>query len=165
MKRSIAAASLALIAAIAASAPAQAQWASNKYDAQFTKYDGAFNKFDAYKYDSLLAKHDAYNNKFGAHFNSQFNLGSDIDSMQAQLEARIASGVASKRLTPREASQLRAKLSHIATVEARLRSTGNRLSFSERNRLKNKLTTLSAEITREMNDFDRRFAGRHRGWR
>lgn len=131
MKRIIAMASLAVMAAMAVSTPADAQrgW-DNRYDNQFSgRYGGGIN------------------------------------NTQAQLQARITAGINSGRLSNREAARLQAKLSRIATVEARLRASGNRLSFQERQRLNRQLANLSAEITRDLNDFDRRFAGRRGGWR
>lgn len=91
--------------------------------------------------------------------------GSGINTTQSQLQARINSGVNSGRLTQREASRLQSKLNHIANIEARMRASGNRLSFGERQRLNNQLSQLSADITQQMNDFERRFAHRRGGWR
>jgi hypothetical protein len=50
-------------------------------------------------------------------------------------------------------------------MEARMRATGGRLSFTERNRLNQKLSNLSFQVTRELNDLERRHVGyRNRGW-
>jgi hypothetical protein len=172
MKRSITIASLAVIAVTAFSAPAQAQWGSqyNQYNAQLQSHNGLNSHFG----NQLIAQsqygsgfnssHNVQlNSQFGNGFNSRF--GGGINVTQAQLQARITAGISSGKLTRQEAAKLQAKLSRINTLEARLRSTGNRLSFGERQRLNNQLSQLNAQITREMNDFDRRFASRRGGWR
>jgi hypothetical protein len=103
----------------------------------------------------------------GTNFNSGTNFnngrwgngGSQINSTQVQLQARINMGVRNGRLNQREAARLQTKLAQISQIEARMRATGNRLTFSERNRLNNQLASLSRDITKELNDFDRRRIG------
>lgn len=91
-----------------------------------------------------------------------YNYGANINNVQAQLQARINAGITSGALTQKEASKLQAKLSRIASLEARLRSTGNRLSFQERARLNNELTRLSADIQAQMTDSEIRWNNRNR---
>lgn len=91
----------------------------------------------------------------GANFNAG-RCGGQINSTQAQLQDRINLGVKNGRLNQREAARLQTKLAQIAQLEARMRATGNRLTFSERTKLNNQLAKLNREITKELNDFDRR---------
>ena len=144
MKRFIAVSSLALMAVLSLSTSAEAQrgW-DNRYDNQGQR--GWDNR---------------YNNQFDGRY------GGGINNTQAQLQARITAGINSGRLSNREAAKLQAKLSNIAQFEMRLRASGNRLSFNERQRLNRQLANLSSEITRDLNDYDHRFAsGRRGGWR
>ncbi len=75
------------------------------------------------------------------------------------LQTRITKGLQNGRLNQQEAASLQAKLSQISAMEVRLRASGNNLSRGERNRLDRQLSTLSAQITRELNDFDNRRVG------
>ena len=81
---------------------------------------------------------------------------SRIDSLQAQQEARIQAGVQNGTISASEATRLRARAAQIATLEARLRVNG--LSYQERNRLTAELNQLNAQITREIHDYNNRFA-------
>ncbi|MBY0547492.1 MAG: hypothetical protein K2W95_09385 [Candidatus Obscuribacterales bacterium] len=113
---------------------------------------------------SPVSAQRGWDNRYDNQFSGRY--GGGINNTQAQLQARITAGINSGRLSSREASRLQAKLARINQVEMRLRATGNRLSFGERQRLNRQLANLSSEITRDMNDFDRRFAsGRRGGWR
>lgn len=103
-------------------------------------------------------------------YNSRYHTGvgyrNDINATEARLSARISRGVADGRLSRREESRLRAKLSQIADIEARMRASGSRLNFRERQRLQYQLASLSNDINRQMNDFERRRIGywNHSRW-
>lgn len=98
--------------------------------------------------------------------NSGFGYRNDINATQARLSSRISRGVADGRLSQREETRLRGKLSQIADIEARMRSSGNRLNFRERQRLQSQLASLANDINRQMNDFERRRIGywNHSRW-
>lgn len=99
-------------------------------------------------------------------WDNNYRSGGSINATQAQLQARINNGISSGRLTQGEASRLQSKLNRIGALEARLRANDGRLSFRERQRLNSDLNMLAADITRQLNDFDTRFAHRHGGgWR
>src|SRR5688572_21346975 len=102
-----------------------------------------------------------YNNRFDTRFNNRFDnrYGSNINATQLLLQQRINAGMADGRLNSREAARLQAKLSRIADLEARMRSTGFRLSMRERAALDNQLSSLNFQITRDLNDFERRRIG------
>lgn len=99
--------------------------------------------------------------------NAQFAYGGGVDGTQARLQARINAGIRSGALTRGEASRLQSKLQQINQLEMRLRMSGNGLSWRERVRLQDKLSNLSNDINRQMNDFERNFGGFRRGghWR
>ena len=88
----------------------------------------------------------------------RYGHGNNINSTQAQLQARINNGIASRRLSRSEAQKLQFKLNRINNIEAQMRSSGG-LSFRERNNLNRQLANLRNEITRDMNDFERRRIG------
>ncbi len=110
-----------------------------------------------------------YNNSqfYNGQFNNRWNNDGRIDVVQSRLQARINQGISDGRLSPSEASRLRAKLSRIDSIEARMRASGGRLSFNERNKLSKQLDVLSMQITRDLNDFERRRLGyfNNRFWR
>lgn len=134
MKRLIALSMLAIASTLTVMSPADAQSYNNRdFNRTGNYYGGNFN-----------------NGRFG---------GGQINSTQAQLQARINLGVRNGRLNQREAARLQAKLAQISQIESRMRSSGNRLTFSERTRLNNQLASLSRDITKELNDFDRRRIG------
>lgn len=87
-----------------------------------------------------------------------------INSSQAALQARVNAGFRSGALTRSEFNSLQGKLNNIASLEARLRASGNRLSFSERNRLNQRLAKMSVDIQRQMSDAERRFGNRYHHW-
>jgi hypothetical protein len=93
------------------------------------------------------------------------NFRGSINSTQAQLQARINQGIASGRLSRQEAARLQNKLAQVAALEARMRASGARLTWNERNKLNKQLSNLNVQITRELNDFEnRRIGNRNRGW-
>lgn len=85
--------------------------------------------------------------------------GSGINQSQARLQARINAGIANGRISQREAANLNRKMSDLAQLEARMRASGNRLSFSERARLNAKVATLNFQVSKDLNDFERRRIG------
>lgn len=87
------------------------------------------------------------------------NTNLNINAQQQTLQTRISRGISTGRLSQKEAARLQAKFSQISQIEARMRSSGNRLSASERSRLQKQLSSLSAQINRELNDFERRRSG------
>lgn len=168
MKRSIAVASFALLAVAALFVPAaNAQQCGSGNGYNSGSYNGFNNQFNT-------GHSGAYN-----HFNSGIGFGSNtannmvsgfgsvfgnIDNTQLKLENRIQAGINSGRITPREANQLQTKFNQIASLEARLRTSGNRLSFGERQRLNLQLARLNADITRQMNDRNFGHFGRNVSW-
>ena len=106
------------------------------------------------------AQQYSWNQQTNNSFNSRHNYGGNsINTTQAQLQARINQGIASGRLSQREASKLQAKLAKVAQLELKMRNSGNRLNRFERARLDAQLLALNAKITIELNDFDRRRVG------
>lgn len=81
---------------------------------------------------------------------------------QTQLQQQINNGIRTGRLTRDEAAKLQAKLNKINMLESRYRGNDGRLSRNEKEKLNNQLANLSAEIQRELNDFDQRWTNRHR---
>ena len=96
---------------------------------------------------------------YGYGYGNSNRYGNNINSVQNQMQARINAGIANGRISQSEASRLQSKFQRIASLEARLRSTGGGLSFSERDRLNRELSKLNSQITREMNDFEHRRIG------
>lgn len=86
-----------------------------------------------------------------------------INGSQSRLQSRINAGVRSGALTRGEASRLQSKLNQINDLEFRMRNSGSRLSWQERQRLQDKLNNLSNDINRQLNDFDHNFNGGYRG--
>lgn len=80
--------------------------------------------------------------------NGRFN----INNRQTQLNSRIQSGITRGRLSNAEAARIQSRYNQIAELEARLRTSGNRLSFGERSRLNSELSRLSARLNRDLRD-------------
>jgi hypothetical protein len=93
------------------------------------------------------------NNRWG---NNRGNRGNrrwrDVDSRQAALNTRISQGVSSGRLTSREAEKLRRMNSRIEQMEAQLRASGNRMTYTEERQILAELDNLSDRINKELND-------------
>lgn len=115
--------------------------------------------YSQYGQHSQYAKH----NQYGWRNPSNTN----INVTQAQLQQRVNRGITSGRISQREATKLQEKLSRFATAEARMRTSGGRLTARERTRLNSQLAILNAEITRDLNDFERRRVSywNNRPWR
>ena len=99
--------------------------------------------------------------------NAQFSFGGGVNGTEARLQSRINAGIRSGALTRGEASRLESKLQQINQLEMRLRMSGNGLSWRERQKLQDRLSNLSNDINRQMNDFERNFGGgynRHGGY-
>lgn len=92
--------------------------------------------------------------------NAQYGSYGNVNGTQAQLQARINSGINSGRLTRSEANVLQNKLNRINQIEARMRMSGFRFSMSERNKLNAQLSSLSREITQQLFDSDNRWNNR-----
>lgn len=183
MKRQIAVASLALLAVAALATPANAQSCSQGPNRGFQGrgnpgwnnggrggFGSGFNTNANYGGNFANGYGNGFNgNQFGYgngyNNGNQFNRFGDIDSAQARLQSRITAGINSGRLTQAESVRLQAKYAQIASIEANLRASGNRLSVGERLRLTNQLARLNSDVTRQMNDFDGRMANNGRyGW-
>lgn len=89
--------------------------------------------------------------------NQQYSFNTNnINRVQLQLENRIQRGIHSGRISQQEAMRLRNRLAQIDQAEARMRASGGRLTFAERQRLSMRLANASSAITRDLNDFERR---------
>lgn len=75
-----------------------------------------------------------------------------INGDQANQQARINQGVQSGSLTPQEAQRLQNNQAEFAAKEARLRASGNGLSYQERARLEAEQAKLSRQIYNQKND-------------
>ena len=89
--------------------------------------------------------------------NAQYYLPfTNINKLQTEEQMRIDAGVRNGSITAREAARLQARLNNLNSAEARLRSTGGRLSFGERQSLVSRLGNLSNDIYRQSHDRDGR---------
>ena len=75
-----------------------------------------------------------------------------INGDQANQQARINQGIQSGSLTPQEAQRLQNNQAEFAAKEARLRESGNGLSYQERARLEAEQAKLSRQIYNQKND-------------
>ncbi len=75
-----------------------------------------------------------------------------INGDQANQQARINQGIQSGTLTPQEAQRLQNNQAEFAAKEARLRASGNGLSYQERARLEAEQAKLSRQIYNQKND-------------
>lgn len=75
-----------------------------------------------------------------------------INGDQANQQTRINQGVQSGSLTPQEAQRLQNNQAEFAAKEARLRASGNGLSYQERARLESEQARLSRQIYNQKND-------------
>ncbi len=75
-----------------------------------------------------------------------------INGDQANQQARINQGIQSGALTPKEAQRLQNNQAEFAAKEARLRASGNGLSYQERARLEAEQAKLSKQIYNQKND-------------
>lgn len=84
--------------------------------------------------------------------NNRRRYNASVDTRQSLLRQRIARGVTAGKLTQREADRLYRDEQRIADLEAQLRVSGNRLSYSENRRLLSELDDFSRRVNRELND-------------
>ncbi len=91
--------------------------------------------------------------------NAQFSFGGGVNGIEVRLQNRIDAGIRSGALTRGEASRLESKLQQINQLEMRLRSSGNGLSWHERQRLQDKLNNLSNDINQQLSDSERNYNG------
>lgn len=96
--------------------------------------------------------------------NAQFSFGGGVNGIESRLQYRINAGIRSGALTRGEASRLQNKMQQVSQLEMRLRSSGNGLSWRERQRLQDKLNDLSNDINRQLSDSERNFNGYRRGY-
>lgn len=89
------------------------------------------------------------------------NNGSNINATQKKLQAQIDRAYQSGRITQAESIPLQTRLNEIGALEAQFRTTGGRLSSSERSNLEQKLNRLADAIERELNDYDGRWNRKH----
>ena len=75
-----------------------------------------------------------------------------INGDQANQQARINQGIQTGALTPQEAQRLQNNQAEFAAKEARLRASGNGLSYQERARLEAEQARLSKQIYNQKND-------------
>ena len=94
--------------------------------------------------------------------NAQFSFGGGVNGIESRLQGRINAGIRSGALTRGEASRLQSRLQQINQLEMRLRGSGNGLSWQERQKLQNRLNSLSNDINRQLSDSERNF-GMRRG--
>ncbi len=112
-----------------------------------------------------------FNNGFNPNFNNPYAYGTtansfrfrggnpffnpfagNINGRQSAINSRIQQGISNGRLNQREATRLQNRYNQIANLEAQLRTSGNRLSFSERARLNGDLSRLQGQLSRDLND-------------
>lgn len=116
-----------------------------------------------------------FNNGFNPQFNNGFNnpyaygttansfrfrggnpffnpFAGNINGRQTAINNRIQQGIQNGRLNANEASKLQNRYNQIASLEARLRTSGNGLSFGERARLNSDLSRLQGQLSRDLND-------------
>ncbi len=77
---------------------------------------------------------------------------SNINQRQENQQNRIAQGIKSGQLNPREAARLKRQETHLNRVESRYRKSGNGLSPSERARLQRDLNRESRRIHTQRHD-------------
>lgn len=78
--------------------------------------------------------------------------GGSINARQNFLSQRIAQGYASHQLTAQERARLLANANRINSLEAQLRVSGNRMSYSEQQKLHDELDRLERSVNRELSD-------------
>ena len=98
--------------------------------------------------------------------NAQFRPypGRGVGGQEANLQNRIDAGIRSGALTRGEAGRLQSKLNQLRDLSFRMRDSGRGMSFSERQRMQDKLNRLSIDIDQQLTDFDRAFGMRRPGW-
>ena len=80
-----------------------------------------------------------------------------INQRQHDQQQRIAQGMQSGQLTPREARRLESEQYRFDREEARMRASGGGLSGRERNRLEEQQDRMSRQIYRQKHDGQRGF--------
>jgi hypothetical protein len=89
----------------------------------------------------------------GAAVLSSTALGAEVDRREARQQARIAQGVKSGQLTPRETARLETREAHIDGEVARERAAnGGHLTPAERARVNRQQDRLSGAIYRQKHD-------------
>lgn len=75
-----------------------------------------------------------------------------INRREHNQQQRIANGVRTGQLTPREAARAEGQQARIARAERRMRASGGRLTFAERRRLQQRQNHASRFIYRQKHD-------------
>lgn len=83
----------------------------------------------------------------------RFNGNNRVDGMQNNTNAMIMRGVASGRLTQREADKLMSRQQQIDNMQARYNADG-RLNSGERNKLNNEVAKLQSQLWKDMNNYN-----------
>ncbi|MBY0546654.1 MAG: hypothetical protein K2W95_05150 [Candidatus Obscuribacterales bacterium] len=104
------------------------------------------------KVKAHIANYDRNRRDWGRNRNRGRGNHRNYNSTQSVLRQRIDFGLRSGRLTRVEANRLIRDEQRIADLEAQMRLSGGRLSYSEQRRLLTELDNLSRNITRELND-------------
>lgn len=99
--------------------------------------------------DIYNEKHDAETGPPHPYYQGTKDPG--INARQQNQQDRIAQGIRSGELTPRETMKLEEKEARVAALERRLKSDGN-LTPEERARLQKELNGLSADIYKQKHD-------------
>ncbi|MEP6944331.1 MAG: hypothetical protein ABJA02_00320 [Acidobacteriota bacterium] len=79
----------------------------------------------------------------------------NIEAREARQERRIDQGIRTGQLTQLEAKRLEVQHSRLDYLDDRLRASGGRLTYAERERLERDLNRSSSAIYRERHDRDR----------
>jgi hypothetical protein len=117
----------------------------------------ASNGLSAYERRDLDARFDALSARIRIERNDRNDRNDNwqsINQRQRTLDNRIDAGLNSGRLTRNEATQLRAEFRQIAALESNYRRNG--LNNNERRDLDRRFDRLSAELTAQLNDRQRR---------
>ncbi len=81
-----------------------------------------------------------------------YNGGGSIDQRQSFIMQRIQRGIASGRLTQREANNLIREAQQLESLEARLKQSNNGMSYAEQHLLVAQIDQLNQKVSKELND-------------
>lgn len=104
------------------------------------------------KVKAHIATYDRNRRDWGRNRGRGHNRNRSYNSTQSALRQRIDFGLRTGKLTRVEADRLIRDEQRIADLEAQMRLSGGRLSYSEQRRLLTELDNLSRNITKELND-------------
>lgn len=80
------------------------------------------------------------------------SIGTSIDARQSFIMQRIQRGIASGRLTQREASSLMRDAQQLDSLEARLKQTNGGMSYAEQHLLVAQIDQLNKKVSKELSD-------------